>query len=55
VYSVPVFSGVRVGQSLVFSAVLSQPLFVFLTFFRLDIVFSVLRFETSNYTFDALK
>jgi hypothetical protein len=50
--SPPVFSGVRITRSLVFSVVFCISLFVLLSFFFWPIVLSVLlRFTASNYSF----
>jgi hypothetical protein len=47
--SSPVFSGVRIGQSLVFCIVFRRSLFLLLSFFFLVIALSVLRFTASYY------
>jgi len=56
VSSPPVFSGVRVVQSLVFCVVFCRSLFVLLYFFHLAIVLYVLhRFMDSDYPFDIFR
>jgi hypothetical protein len=45
----PVFNEVRIAQSFVFCLVFCRSLFVYLPFFLLIIVFSVLPFTTSGY------
>jgi hypothetical protein len=49
--SPPIFSGVRVAQSLFFFAVFCRPLLGFFFLFCLVIVLSVLRYLTSDYHF----
>jgi len=53
--SLPVISEVRVAQCLAFCVLLCESLLVFLSFFFLAFVFSVIRFPDSHCPFDVFK